>query len=118
MTWPAKWGGRFVVLGMLAYLINIAVSIIKSKNENVHAVFVFTATFWLFLTAFLGLAQVYNFTAFILPADSVHYLALHAHAGIIGWFLLLIIGVASRLIPMFLISKYHNVKILWVIYFY
>lgn len=117
MTWPAKWGGRFVVLGMLAYLINIAVSIIKSKNENVHAVFVFTATFWLFLTAFLGLAQVYNFTAFILPADSVHYLALHAHAGIIGWFLLLIIGVASRLIPMFLISKYHNVKILWVIYF-
>lgn len=116
MADPAKWGGRFVLLGMLAYLINIAVSIIKSKNENIHAIFVFTATFWLFITAFLGLAQVYNFTAFILPADSVHYLALHAHAGIIGWFLLLIIGVASRLIPMFLISKYQNPKLLWMIY--
>lgn len=117
MTWPSKWGGRFVVLGLLVYLINIAVSIIKSRSESVHAIFVLTATLWLFVTVFLGLAQVYNFTAFLLPRDSVHYLTLHAHAGIIGWFLLLVIGIASRLIPMFLISKYQNPKLLWIVYF-
>ena len=116
MGWPAQWGGCFVVLAILAYLINIAISMAKSKNESVHAVFVFTATIWLFLTTILGLAQVHNFTSMILPAGSLHYLTLHAHAGIIGWFLLLIIGVASRLIPMFLISKYSNVKLLWRIY--
>ncbi|MBK8842396.1 MAG: cytochrome C oxidase subunit I [Saprospiraceae bacterium] len=116
MRWPAQWGGWLVVMAILAYMINIAVSMLKSKNESVHAVFVFTATTWLCFTAILGLAQVYNFTSILLPESSLHYLTLHAHAGIIGWFLLLIIGVASRLIPMFLISKYSNVRLLWWIY--
>ena len=111
-----KWGGRFVLLGILAFLINIAISLSKSKQENVHAIFVFTSTIWLFLTALMGLAQVYNFTTWLLPENSVHYLSLHAHTGIIGWFLLLIIGVASRLIPMFLISKYKNPRLLWWVY--
>src|SRR5690606_37142853 len=44
-------------------------------------------------------------------------LSLHAHLGIIGWFLLMVVGVGSRLIPMFLISKYNNVRKLWTIYF-
>ncbi|MBX2933579.1 MAG: cytochrome C oxidase subunit I [Ferruginibacter sp.] len=116
MGWPAQWGGCLVALAILAYLVNIAISIVKSKSENVHAIFVFTATAWLFFTVVLGLAQVHNFTANILPSDSLHYLTLHAHAGIVGWFLLLVLGIASRLIPMFLISKYNNVKLLWWIY--
>ena len=113
----AKWGGRFVLLAILAYIINLSVSISKSKNENVHAFFVLTSAVWLFLTVSLGLSLVYNFTSFLLPQDSLHYLPLHTHIGIIGWFLLLVIGVASRLIPMFLISKYTNTKLLWWIYF-
>jgi len=116
MGWPAQWGACLIVLAILAYLINLALSMEQSKNGSIHAVFVFTATIWLFLTAVLGLAQVYNFTKLVLPESSLYYLTLHAHAGIIGWFLLLIIGVASRLIPMFLISKYTNVELLWWIY--
>ncbi|MBS1486630.1 MAG: cytochrome C oxidase subunit I [Bacteroidetes bacterium] len=114
---PAKWGGRFVVLAFLSYLINLGKTIANGKSENVHAIFVFTSVFWLFLTAFFGLALVYNFTYPLMPHDSLHYLPLHAHAGVVGWFLLLVIGVGSRLIPMFLISKYSNPKLLWVIYF-
>ncbi len=112
---PSKWGGRLVLLSIISYLINLGVSISKSKKENIHAIYVFTSAAWLFVTASLGLLLVYNFTADLLPHDSLHYLPLHVHAGIIGWFLLLIIGVGSRLIPMFLISKYTNVKLLkWV----
>lgn len=113
---PAKWGGRFVVLAMLAYLINISKSIAQSKSENVHAIFVFTSVLWLFITVALGLALVYNFTFSFMRHNSVHYLPLHVHIGIIGWFLLLVIGVASRLIPLFLISKYTNPKLLWVVF--
>ena len=113
---PAKWGGRLVVLALLCYLINLGNTMAKGKSENVHAVFVFTAAAWLFLTAFFGLALVYNFTYSLMPHDSTHYLPLHAHAGVVGWFLLLVIGVGSRLIPMFLISKYNNPRLLWVIY--
>lgn len=116
MGWPAKWGGRLLIVAIIAYLINLAVSMVKSRNENVHAVFVFTAVVWLLATATVGLMLVYNFTYPLLPKNSLDYLPLHAHIGIVGWFLLLIIGVGSRLIPMFLISKYNNTQQLWWMY--
>ena len=114
--WPAETGAILINAAVILYMINIAISMVKSKKENVHAVFVFTATLWLLITIVVGLFLVYNFTHNILSTDSLHYLPLHAHLGIIGWFLLLVIGVGSRLIPLFLISKYHNVKLLWWIY--
>ncbi len=114
--WPAQTGAIFINVGIIFYLINIGISMVNSKNENVHAVFVFTGTLWLMITIIVGLFLVYNFTYNILSKDSLSYLPLHAHLGIVGWFLLLIIGVGSRLIPLFLISKYNNNKLLWWIY--
>ena len=116
MGWPARWGGALVVFSILCYLVNIAGTITKSKTENVHAVFVFSAALWLLLTTGLGLALVYNFSYPVFSKDSLTYLPLHAHMGIVGWFLLLVIGVGSRLIPMFLISKYSNPRLLWLIF--
>ena len=114
--WPAKWGGRFVLLSVLCYFINLAASIRHSQSKNVHAIFVLAASGWLLLTVFYGLSLVYNFTYNFMPKSSVAYLPVHAHTGIIGWFLLLIIGVGSRLIPMFLISKYKNETLLWWVF--
>lgn len=116
MGWPAKWGGQLVIAAIITYLINLAVSMTKSKYENVHAVFVFTAAIWLLTGATVGLLLVYNFSRPLMPKGSLDYLPLHAHIGIVGWFLLLVIGVGSRLIPMFLISKYNNTRQLWWIY--
>jgi hypothetical protein len=114
--WPAQTGAIFINAAIIFYLINIGVSMAKSKHENVHAVFVFTGTLWLTITTIVGLFLIYNFTRNILSKDSLSYLPLHAHLGIVGWFLLIVIGVGSRLIPLFLISKYHNDKLLWWIY--
>jgi hypothetical protein len=114
--WVAQTGAILINLAILSYLINLAISISKSKKQNVHAVFVFTASAWLLVTTIIGLLLVFNFTKSILPEDSLHYLSLHAHIGMVGWFLLLVMGVGSRLIPMFLISKYDNPKRLWLIY--
>lgn len=113
MGWPAMWGGSLMILAILAYCINLGMSMIKSKAENVHAIFVFTATLWLLCTASVGLVLVYNFSYPLLSANSADYLSLHAHMGIVGWFLLMIIGIGSRLIPMFLLSKYNNPRLLW-----
>jgi len=114
--WPTQTGAILINGAIIFYLINIGVSMVRSKKENVHAVFVFTGTLWLMITIIVGLLLVYNFTYNILSQDSLSYLPLHAHMGIVGWFLLLVIGVGSRLIPLFLISKYDNKKILWWIY--
>ncbi len=110
-------GALAVIAAIICYLINCAGSILNSKEENVHAVFIFTATLWLLATVIVGYLLLLNFTTTIFTQSSLHYLSLHAHMGIAGWFVLLVIGVGSRLLPMFLISKYQNPKLLWVIYF-
>lgn len=113
----AMTGATLVNLAVISYLINLSISIYHTKSKNVHAVFAFTSVLWLFVTAFLGLLLVWNFSSNILSTSSINLLSLHAHLGIIGWFLLMVIGVGSRLIPMFLISKYENPKRLWQVYF-
>jgi hypothetical protein len=114
--WPMQAGAILVNTAIIFYFVNVAVSIYESPRSGIHAIFMLTAAGWLLATALLGLLLVFNFSLPLLPRNSVEYLALHAHLGIAGWFLLLVLGVASRLIPMFLISKYENRRLLWTIY--
>ena len=109
-------GAILVNLAVISFIVNLGMSIIRARQENVHAVFVFTAACWLLATTMAGLLLVYNFSYPIFSRDSLSYLSLHAHMGIVGWFLLMVLGVGSRLIPMFLISKYENPRLLWTIY--
>lgn len=114
--WPAQTGSLLILAALICYLVNIAVSMARSHHENVHAFFVFTGTLWMTITVVLGVLLVFNFNFNLLSFDSLHYLPLHAHIGILGWFLMIVIGIGTRLIPMFLISKYNNVKRLWLIF--
>lgn len=115
--WVSQTGGLMVIAGFVFYLVNIAVSMARSNHQNVHATFVFTGMLWMLLTMVIGVLLIFNFTHQVLSFDSLHYLPLHAHIGIVGWFLMLVIGVGSRLIPMFMISKFNNEKILWQIFY-
>ncbi len=111
----AQLGGILINVAVLSYLINFWISIAQVKTPSIHAIFVFSSVLWLLLTTFFGLLLLYNFTMDVFSESSVHYLSLHAHLGVIGWFLLMVMGVGSRLIPMFLISKYENKKMLnWI----
>lgn len=116
MGLPSQCGGLLIILAIIFYVINLVVSMAKSKQENVHAFFILTAAIWLLATTILGLLLLYNFTQPLLSESSLYYLSLHAHIGIVGWFLLMVMGVGSRLIPMFLISKYNNNRQLWWMY--
>jgi hypothetical protein len=109
-------GAILVNASVICYFLNVIGSIIESKKYNIHAFFIAAASLWLFTTTFFGLLLVFNFSRSWLPDNSIEYLSIHAHMGLAGWFLLLIIGVASRLIPMFLISKYSSPVTLWWIF--
>ena len=113
---PMQIGGVLINIGVLCYFINVCRSAFKSNKRNVHAWYVITAALWLFTTTLFGLLLVFNFSSEIFSENSINYLSLHAHLGIVGWFLLMVIGVGSRLIPMFLISKYTDDKMLWLIF--
>lgn len=116
LGWVSQLGGIAINLAIILYVINLAWSVAKTKSENVHAVFMLTASCWLLVTTLLGLLLLFNFTLDLLPQDSLYYLSTHAHSGVVGWFLLTVLGVGSRLIPMFLISKYNNDNLLWAIF--
>jgi hypothetical protein len=114
--WVLQSGAILVNAAVVCYLVNVISSIYESKKNDVYAWFIATASLWLFATTFFGMLLVFNFSRSWLPGNSTEYLSLHAHLGLAGWFLLLIIGVASRLIPMFLISKYTHTKTMWWIF--
>ena len=116
LGWVSQVGGIAINLAVILYVANLAWSLSGSKTENIHAIYVLTASCWLLVTTLWGLLLLFNFTMNVFRENSLYYLSSHAHAGIIGWFLLLVLGVGSRLIPMFLISKYTNERLLWWIY--
>lgn len=116
MGWPAQAGGILINLSVLIFAYIVYQSVASREQHNVHMIFLLTASLWLLITTLIGTLLVYNFTSRILSADSLHYLSLHAHLGIAGWFLLTVIGVGSKLIPMFMISGYTNNRLLWIIY--
>jgi hypothetical protein len=117
LGWMAQAGGISIVVSAGCFVINLWATISRGKSDNVQAIYMLTASLWLLLGTATGLALIYNFTEPFLSKGALAYLPLHAHIGIVGWFLLLVIGVGSRLIPLFLVSKYSNDRILWWIYF-
>jgi len=95
---------------LLLFIINLHLTYRKTKKPNIQSKFINTAIYWLAATELMGTLTALNFKYNFLADSHLHYLKIHAHLGLIGWFLLLIIGAASILIPMFMISHNLNVK--------
>lgn len=99
-------GAILILTAIILYAINVYDTARQNKKWTIAAECMVTASWWLVLTALLGTLLVFNLTYAFFPNDHLYYLKIHAHLGIAGWFLLLIMGVASRLIPMFLLSHH------------
>jgi len=91
---------------LLLFIINLHLTYRKTKKPNIQSKFINTGIYWLAATELMGTLIALNFKYPFLTESHLHYLKVHAHLGLVGWFLLLIIGAASILIPMFMVS--HN----------
>ena len=107
-TLPHAAGTVFIAL--LIFIFNVFMSIRKAEKRNIKSMFIGAAAFWLGLTALVGTLIAFNYKYNFLSQSHLLYLKMHAHMGVAGWFLLLIFGAASTLIPMFLISHQMNEK--------
>lgn len=96
-------GGYLIITAIVIFGINTLLSAAKTERKNIENTFIVTAVIWLVLTVTLGIIMVLNFAFHFLSVSHLELLKLHAHIGFIGWFLMLVIGVASKLMPMFLI---------------
>lgn len=93
-----------IFVSVWLFAINIIKSYATANKKDISARFIITAIFWLMLTSLYGLIMAYNFKYNFLDTSGFRYLKIHAHFGMIGWFLQLIMGVAITLVPMFLVS--------------
>jgi len=97
-------------ISLFLFVVNVLLSYKNSKLKNIKSKFIITAVLWLTVTELIGTLIAFNFRFNFLSSIHLHYLKIHASVGLIGWFVLLIIGVGSTLIPMFLISHQLNEK--------
>jgi hypothetical protein len=109
--------GTLTLIGIVLFNVNVFLTMKQKVQTTIFQELIVTSCMWLGVTAVVGLVLVFNFTFAFIPADHLMFLRLHAHMGIAGWFLLLIIGVSAKLIPMFLVSKYQNTTLLSYSYY-
>ncbi|MGZ3753657.1 MAG: hypothetical protein ACXVAY_01790 [Mucilaginibacter sp.] len=110
-------GAVLLLTAFILFTINIYLTAKDKKQQTIHEDFILSACLCLCFTAALGAALVFNFTIPIFTQDQLHFLKIHAHLGVVGGFLLMIIGVSSKLVPMFLVSAYQNTKLLSFSYY-
>jgi hypothetical protein len=103
------YASSLMFFSVALFVLNVLLSK-RNGKKNIQSRFVTTAVIWLLLTALFGLLISINFAFPFLEKVHLEYLKIHAHIGLIGWFVLLIIGVSSTLIPMFLIAHQLNEK--------
>jgi hypothetical protein len=94
--------------GILLFIGNMALTLRRSVRRDVTWWALAFATFYLGITLLLGGTLAGNLRFGYLGAARLRAMTVHLHVAIAGWVLLVMIGVAHRLLPMFLLS--HGVK--------
>ena len=111
-------GGTFIFISVILFVINALFSALKTKQKTIENAFIVTAAVWLLITVLLGIFITLNFTFQIIDKSNLELLRIHVQFGIIGWFMMLVIGVASKLLPMFFIAHKLNRIFLKLSYYF
>ncbi len=104
-------GVGLVAAGIVLALINIGSSLPGSRSRDVTWGAVSIALAFLASTLVLGVVLLHNIHTGFLAAARVRVLAIHLHVAVVGWALIMIVGVSHRLLPMFLLA--HGADTRW-----
>jgi hypothetical protein len=106
----AEWRGFAWAAGMVAiaagtHLLNVAMTVRGLRDWSFTARLVVLGHIGLALTALsgalLGIDKAWKF----LPGGALSNLSAHVHIALLGWVLPMVIGVAARVYPMFLLAR-------------
>jgi hypothetical protein len=90
--------------GVLLFVGNLAATLRRSENRDVTWWALAGAATFLLVTLGFGLALAGNLRWGYLGGGRFAAVGVHLHVAIAGWMLLVMVGVAHRLLPMFLLS--------------
>jgi hypothetical protein len=97
-------GIALVAVGIVLAVANLALSLPRApaRDETWWAVAI--ALVFLASTLVLGVVLLHNLHTGFLAAARLRVLATHLHVALVGWALIMMVGVSHRLLPMFLLS--------------
>jgi len=111
-------GGTLIFISIILFLVNTFMSALKTEQKTIENTFIVTSAGWLTLTVLIGIFITMNAALNFIPKSNIDLLKIHVQIGIIGWFMMLVIGVSSTLLPMFFIAHKLNRKLLKLSYYF
>jgi hypothetical protein len=97
-------GAALFGTGLLLFAGNLAATLRRAPERNVTWWALAGATVSLVATVALGATLAGNLRWGYLGANRFLALGVHLHVAVVGWVILVMVGVAQRLLPMFLVS--------------
>jgi hypothetical protein len=103
-------GIALITVGIALAMSNIISSLHRAPRHDVTwAAIALSATF-LVSTLSLGVVLLHNLHTGFLAGARVRVLATHLHVALVGWALIMMVGVSHRLLPMFLLAHGADTK--------
>jgi hypothetical protein len=90
---------------------NIAATLPRARQRHVDWAAIAIALCFLVSTLGVGVVLLHNLHTGFLAEARLRVLSAHLHVAIVGWALMMIVGVSHRLLPMFLLS--HGANTVW-----
>ncbi len=97
-------GGALVALAFALFAVNLAWTLAQAPERNLTWWALAGACAFLVITLGFGLTLALNLADAGLGAARFDFLLRHVHVALAGWVMLVVAGVAQRLLPMFLLS--------------
>lgn len=97
-------GIALVALGIVLAVGNFASTLPRAKSRDATFWAVAIALTFLASTLVLGVVLLHNLHTGFLAEARLRVLAIHLHIALVGWALMMMVGVSHRLLPMFLLS--------------
>lgn len=101
---PMLGGAALFGVAVLLFLVNLGATLIRSDRRDLTWWSLAAAGLFLWVTLVLGWALAANLRWGFLGVARWTALGVHLHVGLAGWIFMVVIGVAHRLLPMFLLS--------------
>ncbi len=104
-------GAVLVAIGILVAAGNVAATLARSRTRDVTWAAIAIAITFLVGTVGFGVVLADNLQRGFIAADRAHVLSAHLHVAIVGWVLIMMVGVSRRMLPMFLLA--HEADARW-----
>ena len=104
-------GLALVATGVLLTVGNVAATLPRARSRDVTWAAIALAISFLASTLVLGGVLLHNLHTGFIAAARIRVLSTHLHIALVGWALIMMVGVSHRLLPMFLLA--HGADTRW-----